>query len=211
MAYQNVEETKSSAPGTRRRILRATFELIGKDGIAAVSNRRVATAAGVSLGSLTYHFPSHEELLRESLCLFVDEEVERMEAAAAELHARRSEIGEVAREVRRFAAESVVRPQRKAELELHLRASRDPALQEASRRCFSAYEDMAAAILASLGVPEPERHGRTVVALIGGLGVQWLGSGTSDPSGLLSSLATVVQGALAEAAGGPAAANLQMG
>src|ERR1044072_3485734 len=59
---------------TRARILHATLRVIAAGGIGAVSNRRVATEAGVALGSLTYHFPSQTALLRDSLLLYADEE-----------------------------------------------------------------------------------------------------------------------------------------
>ena len=189
------------APETRERILRAAFELIGREGIAAVSNRRLAQVAGVSLGSLTYHFPSQATLLRESLLLFVGEEVTRLEAIAAGLRSRRPRpsAGEVASEVQQIAAASTDRPEQVAELELHLRASRDPALQDASRRCFAAYEGVAAAALEAFGVPDASRHARTVVAVMTGMGLQRLGAGLHDASGLADALLTVVRGALAEA------------
>lgn len=189
------------APETRERILRAAFELIGREGIAAVSNRRLAQVAGVSLGSLTYHFPSQATLLRESLLLYVGEEVTRLEAIAAGLRSRRPRpsAGEVASEVQQIAAASTDRPEQVAELELHLRASRDPALQDASRRCFAAYEGVAAAALEAFGVPDASRHARTVVAVMTGMGLQRLGAGLHDASGLADALLTVVRGALAEA------------
>ena len=34
------------APATRERILRVAFELIGREGMGAISNRRLAAAAG---------------------------------------------------------------------------------------------------------------------------------------------------------------------
>jgi hypothetical protein len=42
-----------------------------------------------------------------------------------------------------------------AELELHLHAARDRELQDATRRCFAAYEDFAAAALEALSVRIP--------------------------------------------------------
>lgn len=188
------------APETRERILRAALELIGREGIAAVSNRRLAQAAGVSLGSLTYHFPSQATLLRESLFLYVGEEVARLEAIAARFRARRPHPSteEVAAEVQRIAASSTDRPEQVAELELHLRASRDPALQDASRRCFAAYEGVAAAALEAFGVPDAPRHAQAVVALMTGMGLQRLGGGAHDASGVAGALLTIVRGALAE-------------
>ncbi len=183
------------APDTRERILRTTFSLIGSDGIGALSNRRIAAEAGVSLGSLTYHFPSQAELLRESLLLFVAEEVARMEAIAADIRARCPSPEQVALEVQRLAAEAAARPERTAELELHLRAARDPELREASERCFAAYEGVAAAALEALRIPEPERHARTVVAVVSGLGLRWKSSGSEDADGLADALMTILNGA----------------
>ena len=180
---------------SRERIVRATFVLIGREGIGALSNRRIAAEAGVSLGTLTYHFPSQEDLLRESLELFVEEEVARLEAIAADIRARCPTPEQIAVEVQGLAAESIADPERIAELELHMHAARDPALQAASRRCFAAYEGVAAAALEGLGVPDPERHARTVVAVITGLGLQRKGSGSGDAAGLADALLTIVSGA----------------
>jgi TetR/AcrR family transcriptional regulator, regulator of biofilm formation and stress response len=189
------QEEKTAPLGSRERILRATFVLIGRDGIGALSNRRIAAEACVSLGTLTYHFPSQADLLRESLELFVAEEVARLEAIAADIRARCPTPEQIALEVQGLAADSIADPERIAELELHMHAARDPALQEASRRCFAAYEGVAAAALEGLGVPDPERHARAVVATITGLGVQRKGSGTEDAAGLADALLTIVAGA----------------
>ena len=200
-------QDRREAPATREHILRVAFELIGEEGIGAISNRRLAAAAGVSLGSLTYHFPSQEELLRECLLLYVEEEVDRLEAIAVGLRSRRPppSRAEVGAEVQRIASESIARPEHVAELELHLRASREPSLQEASRRCFAAYEGLAAAALEALGVPAAKRHARAIVAVITGMGVRQLGAGRHDIEGLADALRTIVAGALAEAGAGTSA------
>jgi DNA-binding transcriptional regulator YbjK len=182
-------------PDTRERILRITLELIGREGIAAVTNRRVATAAGVSLGSLTYHFPSQVELLRDSLLLFVGEEVGRLEAIAADLRRRRPSIDQVAAEVEKIVGESSNRLQQLAETELHLRAARDPQLREASTRCFEAYEGIAEAALEMLAVPDAGRHARSIVALMYGLALRRLGTGDDDAAGVAAALLTIVRGA----------------
>lgn len=180
---------------TRERILRSTLALIGCEGIGAVTNRRVATAAGISLGSLTYHFDSQSELVRETLLLFVGEEVARQEAIAADLRQRSLDIAEVAAEVERVVRESGNRLQQLAELELHLRAAREPALREASRRCFEAYEGVAEAALEMLEVPEPASRAHAVVALMYGLALRRLGSGEDGATGTAEALLAVVGGA----------------
>lgn len=187
---------------TRARILHATLRVIAAGGIGAVSNRRVAAEAGVALGSLTYHFPSQTDLLRDSLLLYAEEEVARLEALAQELRASTDAADgpsaeQAAAVVERVAARDAGRPEEIAELELHLHASRDPALHEASRRCFDAYEQFAAAALQALGVPEPARHARTVVALLCGLGVRRLGTGEHEAAGTADALLTVIRGASA--------------
>ena len=185
------------APATREAILRATLTLLAEEGTGALSNRRIAAEAGISLGSLTYHVPSQAVLLRESLLLYVNEEVERLEAIAAALRARNPSPAEVAAEVEGMLARPTGGPGPLAELELHLQAARDPELQDASRRCFAAYDAFAADALRSLGVPDPERHAGAVVALIVGLGLRRLGTAAADSAAVTDALLTYLRGALA--------------
>lgn len=183
-----------SATGVRERILRATLELIAAGGVSAVTNRRVASAAGVSLGTLTYHFASQTQLLRESLMLYVEEETARREAIARELSTRHADVEEVAHEIERIAAAAADIPSQIAELELHLHAARDPELREASQRCFEAHEQVAAAALATLGVPASELSAATVVALMTGLAVRRLAGGGHDAQGTSEALLILVRG-----------------
>src|SRR5574338_50440 len=50
----------------RAAILDATLRLIAMHGVDSITHRRVAAAADVPLGSVTYYFASREELLREA-------------------------------------------------------------------------------------------------------------------------------------------------
>jgi AcrR family transcriptional regulator len=186
------------APETRERILRATLALLAEEGTAALSNRRIAAEADVSLGSLTYHFASQASLLRESLLLYVGEEVERLEAIAAALAERDPTPEQVAVDVEALIGRPSGGPGPLAELELHLQAARDPELQEASARCFAAYEALAASALGTLGVVDPARHASAFVALITGLGVRRLGTGAADTEAVTGALLTLLRGALAE-------------
>lgn len=195
----------SAPPGNekvsaRTRILRTTLELVGGDGIGALSNRRIADAAGVSLGSVTYHFPSQASLLRESLLLYVGEEVERIDALTEGLRAQRPHPspGEITAVVQAAIAEGLDRTEPLAEMELHLQAARDPELREASRRCFAAYRDLAATALGALGVPDAGRHATAVVAVMYGMGLEQLGSGRRDAEAMTGALVTIVRGAFAE-------------
>jgi len=186
------------APETRDRILRATLALLAKEGTAALSNRRIAAEAEVSLGSLTYHFPSQASLLREALLLYVGEEVARLEAVAATLREREPSLEEVAGDVQGLIGRPSGGPGPLAELELHLQAARDPELQDASARCFAAYDTLATSALGTLGIADPGRHASAFVALITGLGVRRLGTGAADSEAVTGALLTLLRGALAD-------------
>jgi DNA-binding transcriptional regulator YbjK len=187
-------EVATGIAGTRERILRTTLDLIGSEGIAAVTNRRVATAAGISLGSLTYHFDSQAALLRESLLLFIGEEIARLDAFRCDLGRRRPDVVEVAREVEVFVSESDDRGHRLAELEFHLRAARDPELQDASSRVFEAYEQVAVTALEALGIPDAPRRAHAVVSLMYGMALRRFGTGGKDARGLAEGLLTIIGG-----------------
>lgn len=180
--------------GVRERMLRATLQLIADGGVAAVTNRRVAAAAGVSLGSLTYHFASQAQLLRESLLLHVDEETARRQQIAQELAAGKPDVQQVAEAVEQIVAVPAEIPQQIAELELHLQAARDPELRKASRRCFEAHEQIASAALGTLGIPDGKRHAPAVVALMTGLAVRRLAGGGQDAQGTSEALLALVRG-----------------
>ena len=175
----------------RERILRATLGLIGEQGTGAVSNRQVASAAGVSLGTLTYHFSDRDELLRESLRLFVGEEVARLTEVHERLRAMR--VGgltvapdpELLRGLIRGALDGAAGDDATvAQFELYLHATRDGDLHEAVAECRAAYEALAREGLALLGVPEAEQLAPLIVATVEGTALRRLLTG-EDPSELL--------------------------
>jgi AcrR family transcriptional regulator len=180
--------------GARERMLRATLQLIASGGIAAVSNRRVAAAAGVSLGSLTYHFDTQTQLLRESLLLYVEEETTRREQIARDLAREKPGVEQLAQTVAQLAAIPSDIPRQIAELELHLHAARDPELRDASHRCFQAHEQIATAALTALGIPNGASHAPTVVALMTGLAMRRLAAGGHDEQGTSEALLALVRG-----------------
>jgi AcrR family transcriptional regulator len=52
---------------TRELILRTALQLLIEEGYRAMSMRRIASACGMRLGNLTYHYPTREDLVRELL------------------------------------------------------------------------------------------------------------------------------------------------
>ncbi|MDQ0261417.1 TetR/AcrR family transcriptional regulator [Sinomonas atrocyanea] len=71
-AAQGAAPRRRSDPQRRTRIIEACLEVIARDGVAGTSHRRVAAAADVPLGSMTYHFAGMEELLMEAFTRFAD-------------------------------------------------------------------------------------------------------------------------------------------
>lgn len=159
----------------RERILRATLDVIAADGIAGVTHRRVAAEADVPLGSLTYWFATKDDLLREALRLFVDDETERLrrvgeglvEGMAPEEIADR--FGE--------ALESGEGNEQVAQFELYLEAARNPALREVAQQCFAAYEEISRQALRAAGVEADGPLPALFVALADGLGLRRMGAG----------------------------------
>ncbi|MEH3146814.1 MAG: TetR family transcriptional regulator [Methylobacterium frigidaeris] len=59
-------------PDRRARIVRAALDVIAEHGVAGTTHRRIAAAADVPLGSMTYHFAGIDEVLTEAFTLLAD-------------------------------------------------------------------------------------------------------------------------------------------
>ncbi|MBK8463891.1 MAG: TetR family transcriptional regulator [Nigerium sp.] len=82
-------------PHRRDRIIDACLDVIAEGGVAGTSHRKVARAADVPLGSMTYHFDGMDELLHEAFTRFtttVSERFERRMAAAPDAEAAREAV-----------------------------------------------------------------------------------------------------------------------
>ncbi len=71
-------------PERRERIIEAALDVIVAEGVAGISHRKVAAAADVPLGSMTYHFAGMDDLIHEAFTRFatsVSDQIEsRMQA-----------------------------------------------------------------------------------------------------------------------------------
>ncbi len=56
-------------------ILDAALRLVGEEGTSALTHRRVAETAGVSLSATTYYFRSKAQILEQALFLAADREL----------------------------------------------------------------------------------------------------------------------------------------
>jgi DNA-binding transcriptional regulator YbjK len=178
----------------RERILHATLDLIGAEGVGGVTNRAVATAAGVSLGSLTYHFPAQGDLLREALLLFVTREAQRLEGLAEGLEGATPELDEIAAAVQ-AVVQTAGRNEQLAQIELYLHASRDPELREVAGRAYAAYDHAALTVLVALGVPDPAPLVPALIALVDGFELRRLALDVPPDPALADALAALVRAA----------------
>jgi TetR/AcrR family transcriptional regulator, regulator of biofilm formation and stress response len=81
-------ETGTRAEASRRTrdaIVAATVRIVAREGVAAVTHRRVAAEAGVALSSTTWHFATKAEILEAALHWTARREVERIRAIADRL------------------------------------------------------------------------------------------------------------------------------
>jgi DNA-binding transcriptional regulator YbjK len=187
-----VHPPEPAPDSTRERILRAALRVIGEHGIAGLTNRRVANEAAISLGSLTYHFASQTELLRESLLVFVAEESRRITAIADSLAGSVTSMAHGAAVAERAIAEIALGPEEIGVYELYLQSARDPELHEAVRSCFAAYEQAAVAVLDLLGVPDSGRLAPHVVALVVGTQLRRLATAAPDAAGIADGLLRLI-------------------
>ncbi len=70
-AASSKSETERGA--NRERILRAALDVVASQGVDKVTHRSVASRAGVSPGTTTYHFSSREDLVRQAFALYISD------------------------------------------------------------------------------------------------------------------------------------------
>jgi TetR/AcrR family transcriptional regulator, regulator of biofilm formation and stress response len=133
-------------PGRRDRIIDACLDVIAETGVAGTSHRKVAEAADVPLGSMTYHFTGMNDLLHEAFSRFartVSEQFEQRMAAAYDTETAKQALADAITSV-------VFSSQRELVLtsELYTLAARDPAYRDItnawmarSRRTLEQYFD----------------------------------------------------------------------
>ena len=66
-------------------MIAATVRIVAREGVAAVTHRRVAAEAGVALSSTTWHFSTKAEILEAALRWTASHEVEGIAAIAVRL------------------------------------------------------------------------------------------------------------------------------
>ncbi|PJM95320.1 TetR family transcriptional regulator [Streptomyces sp. CB01373] len=81
-AVAAADRTRQPTEVRRRLIVEAAVPLIAERGYASVGVRDVAAAAGVSVGTVTYHFGSVQEILSEAMILHIERYYAALDEAA---------------------------------------------------------------------------------------------------------------------------------
>lgn len=141
---------------SRRQLREATLRVISRGGVASVTQRAVATEAGLTPSLVSYHFPTVDALLSATLAGVNDAYVAALERCAGDDDPVRALAGLVAAgtDDRGHAVD--------AEYELFLQAGRRPALRAEWARWTGALD----ALLAPL-VPDPRRRAGVGAAVDG--------------------------------------------
>lgn len=171
-------------PGRRDRIIDACLDVIAERGVAGTSHRRIASAAGVPLGSMTYHFSGIDEVLREAFARFADSVASRFEARLREAGSRE----EAAAAVVAIITEDLLDSQRNLVLtqELYTIAARDPSYRVLTNRWMARSR-------AALGAHFDPVTSRVLDALIEGLSLhRALDTEPLDPALVALAVARVV-------------------
>jgi DNA-binding transcriptional regulator YbjK len=152
-------------------LLETTLDVIGSEGVDAVTHRRIAELAGVPLGSTTYWFASRQEMLSEALEHFarLDMESTRQRLAAVlEAGASRKRLVDefVAYLLPQFAEG---RTHTAAQYALLQEAARDPALEPVVREWTQAWQRVLTEFITGLGADRPELEARMFLAMLDGL------------------------------------------
>jgi DNA-binding transcriptional regulator YbjK len=114
-------------PDRRSRIIDVTVEVIADHGVAGTTHRRIAAAADVPLGSLTYHFDGLEDLLAQAFRRHAERMSRSYEAAFDGVETREQLIDAIT-DLIHGDADADPRDWAVA-YELYLAALRDPALR----------------------------------------------------------------------------------
>lgn len=115
-------------PGRRDRILGAALDVVAAHGVAGTSHRRVAAAADVPLGSMTYHFDGMDALLHEAFSRFAQESSDEFRArfhGVTTPDEARSAVVRIIGDLDAASARSLVITH-----ELYTLAARDPAFRD---------------------------------------------------------------------------------
>ncbi|MCB1917202.1 MAG: TetR/AcrR family transcriptional regulator [Rhodocyclaceae bacterium] len=147
---------------TRLRILEAGTALLTDEGLAALTQPRIARAAGLRQSHITYYFPTRADLLLALAEHTVDQALTGVETRHEEMPGALRDGAAYLPRVRMLAS-------------LVLAADRDPALRPVVDRLVAHLRDALGAVLRALGHAGTDAQALTLQATLTGLALLNLG------------------------------------
>ncbi|GGO01623.1 hypothetical protein GCM10010116_03020 [Microbispora rosea subsp. aerata] len=149
----------------------AAIAILAERGMRGLTHRAVDEAAGLPPGSTSNHARTRAALLELTLARLTEREEAVFAAATTPGAVMSRDPCEVADLLARmtYAAVTVHRETTIARYELAMEATRRPELRKVYDEVGRRFRELATAVLAAVGSPDPERHGRQMVAYVEGL------------------------------------------
>jgi AcrR family transcriptional regulator len=143
------------------------MKVVGRDGLSKLTNRTMASEAGLAHGLIPYYFPSRDELIREAFRYAVGRSASRLVQASG------SSVEEFAAGL---GARVAVEPEEEAfQYEMLLAALRRPEVLAEVRATYAGYVTAVQDELRRYGIAEPtDALARLVFAALDGLVLQQL-------------------------------------
>lgn len=147
------------------------MKIAAEQGVGAVTMRAVAIAAGVSPGTVSYHFASADELLVQALEHGAMQTAGMLEQLALDLQTAGGDGESWARAFAAALAEDLEarRAQHLACFELQLMAARRPELAPTAAKIQHSYARVARMVAQAHGAPDPDVAAVGLTALVTGL------------------------------------------
>ena len=163
-------------------MIAATVRIVAREGVAAVTHRRVAAEAGVALSSTTWHFSTKAEILEAALRWTASREVEGIAAIAVRLGDTDFDPTAWAEELGGWLVEQVTtdRDVVVALYRLQIELLGTPGALDVHREWGEGLRAVGERVLAHSPTSTPGLDIRLVVAALDGLRMSVLSSGDED-------------------------------
>lgn len=166
----------------RKLLLEVTIELIAREGVDAVTHRRVAQLAEVPLGSTSYYFSSREEMLVEALETFGRQEIASLRARLTDQPLHRPSGRRYVDELLEFLAPQLGDDHWRtvAQYALLCEAARRPELAPVVREWTQQWLTVLEEVFVALKAPDPELEAKMLLAMLDGFLLEQLGAPDAD-------------------------------
>jgi DNA-binding transcriptional regulator YbjK len=170
----------------REAIVAATVRIVAREGLSAVTHRRVAAGAGVALSSTTWHFAAKSDILIAALRWTADREVERIEAIAERLGSNDFDSSAWAEELADWLLEQVTgeRDVAIALYRLQIELLGRPEAREVHEEWGRKLRTLGDRVLERSPTITPDLDTRLVAAALDGLRLSVLSAGDADTAWL---------------------------